>query len=181
MTLDALKEGWEKLPQQETSPKHIMSQISKKKQKVMHSVRRKLLSIPVLLIAAWFAWEAFDLALHPWEMIALVALAATAMLLNTLLFYHNASKAYQAESLLLSLEGLRRQFKQQSVLQPIIAALLNGSWMYAMLSSITWTNTKYLILAGMLATLLLFLYLSFAYWRKKEHYTDTLIASLQEA
>lgn len=179
MTLDSLKAGWQQLPHQSASEARIFRQIETKKKEVFATVRRKLLMIPIIIAAGYVAWEAFDLAQRPVEGILLVAFAAALMVVNTLLFYSNSRIAKNGSNLLGSLHGMRRQFALQSYLQPLIVGLLHTCWLYAMLSTIVWTTSKYWILAGISVTLIVMLYFSFTYWRKKERVITEMIYSLQ--
>ncbi len=165
MNLEELKSNWEKAGIEKKSQAELLMMTKIQNHPKLNRIRLKLIIESVLLIAFLIVYHnMFDGGNKPlWANITLI-ISAALFIFTDLIGYLTLQNPIKGNNLRESLNNLHLKLKRITVFSLTVSLLFGLSVILFFTSTIIFTTGKYLILAGMIITMFVTMYLSYKYW-----------------
>jgi hypothetical protein len=168
MSLSHLKSDWQKAGRSEKNESELLLMTRVSNHPALKKIRRKLIieTIGVIfLLVIYNDW--FDGDKKPFYANVLLIAGALCYILNDIIGYISIAKPIHGKNLKTSIENYLAKIRRLSVLSLIISFTYSASFIVFFTSVITFTTEKYLLLAGIIITLIVTTYISYRMWIKR--------------
>ncbi len=181
MELDDLKPNWKKAGSQSKSPAELQLMTRVQNHPSLNRIRRKLIIESIFITAFLMVYNnIFDGGDKPlWVNIFLIV-SAVLFVLNDLSAYLVLEKPVSGESLALSIRRLGKRLHWLLVSSVSTSLLFGGSLILFLSAGIEFSQSKYLLLAGIIVSLLALTYVSYRNWSFRISQVNKVAGELQE-
>ena len=177
MEFDNLKSNWKKTGVGKKNKNELLMMTKIKNHPNIRRIKVKLI-IETILIMVFIAvyYDSFDGANKPvWANVFLIG-SSTVYIIVRFIGWFELRNPIKEDNLKKSLISFQRKLKRMAILIMLTAFLFGSAIISFFISSIDFTKEKYFVLAGMLLSLILLVYLSNRNWLKRiEGINTTLI------
>ncbi|MBO9567157.1 MAG: hypothetical protein J7621_30570 [Niastella sp.] len=168
MAKDALQSAWQQMPVERESSRAIKSMIQSGNHPVLKRIRRQLI-IESAAFAALLAvyYDIFDGDRKPFIANVLLVAGLALSIVHNLIGYRLANSCLQGSTLIVSVQQQLTKLKQYAVLSVLSRGLAGGCLLFFFSMAITYTSSKYWILAGIVLFFAVQLFVLYRVWARR--------------
>jgi hypothetical protein len=168
MELDNIKSNWKKMGDGKKDQNELSVMTSVKNHPNIKKIKIKLI-IETILIIVFLAvyYDVFDGATKPLWVNILLIVASIPYIIVRIVGWFVLRNPVKGDNLKKSLINFQDKLKQMAISVLVTSFLFGSSIIWFFASSIDFTTAKYLMLGGMVLSLIVFVYLSSRNWFKR--------------
>ena len=165
MNLEELKSNWEKSGAEKKSQAELLMMTKIQNHPKLNRIKIKLIVESILLITFLVVYNnIFDGGNKPlWANITLI-ISAALFILTDLIGYLTLQNPIKGSNLKASLNRLHFRLKRVTIFSLTASFFFGSSVILFFTSTVEFTKGKYLMLAGMIMTMIILMYLSYENW-----------------
>jgi hypothetical protein len=177
MELDNLKSNWKKVGVGKKGQNELSIMTNVKNHPNIKKIRIKFIIEAILIIVFLAAYyEGFDGATKPLWVNLLLIVTTSSFIIVRIVGWFVLRNPIKGDNLKTSLINFQNRLKRMAISVLVTSFLFGSSIILFFASSIDFTNEKYLMLGGMVLSLMLLVYLSSRNWFKRvESINSTLL------
>jgi hypothetical protein len=168
MAKDALQSAWQQMPAERESSRAIKSMIQTGNHPVLKRIRRQLIiesaAFAALLVVYY---DIFDGDKKPFIANVLLVAGLVLSIVHNFIGYHLANGRLQGDTLIASVQQQLTKLKQYAVFSVLSRGLAGGCLLFFFSMAITYTSTKYWILAGIVLFFAVQLFVLYKVWARR--------------
>jgi hypothetical protein len=182
MAKDVLQSAWQQMPVEPESSRSIKAMLQTGNHPVLKRIRRQLIiesvAFAVLLVVYY---DIFDGNSKPFIANVLLVAGLALSILHNFIGYRLADSRLQGDTLIASVQQQLTKLKRYAVFSVLSRGLAGGCLLFFFSMAITYTSTKYWLLAGIVLFFAIQLFVLYRIWARRIGKLQQTVGNLLQA